>query len=68
MRKTIICCALAVFALSSAGCCRLCCWQRGGSFYNGYCYPAMPPPAIAPQQAVPTQTYAQPYAQPCACQ
>jgi hypothetical protein len=68
MRKTIICCALAVFALSSAGCCRLCCWQRGGSFYNGYCYPAMPPPAIAPQQAVPTQTYTQPYAQPCACQ
>jgi len=43
----------------------MCCWQRGGSFYNGYCYPAMPPPAIAPQQVVPTQAG---YAQPCACQ
>ncbi|MCE9604281.1 MAG: hypothetical protein K8U03_05185 [Planctomycetia bacterium] len=69
MRKFLSGCALAFLALNATGCCRLCCWQRGGSFYNGYCYPAMPAPAIQPQQPVPTQTYAQPYgAQPCACQ
>lgn len=72
MRKLYVCAALA--ALVSSGCCRMCCWQRGGSWYNGYCYPQMPPamqqPALqqVPQQP-PRSYYAPPtYAQPCLCQ
>ncbi|MGC3972515.1 MAG: hypothetical protein QM775_35765 [Pirellulales bacterium] len=64
MRKLGYLVALAT-ALVSSGCCRMCCWQRGGSFHNGYCYPQMPAPALQPVQ----QNYAAPqYAQPCACQ
>ena len=64
MKRIAILTAILI-ALGSAGCCRMCCWQRGGSFHNGYCYPAMPAPAAAPGlQPVPQQTYAQ----PCACQ
>lgn len=43
-----------------SGCCRMCCWQRGGSFANGNCYPpqAYPAqPAYAPAAAYPAQTY-----------
>lgn len=61
MRKLGLLVALAT-ALVSSGCCRMCCWQRGGSFYNGYCYPQMPAPALQPVPAT------QNYAQPCACQ
>jgi hypothetical protein len=66
MRKLLLV-GVALALLAPAGCCRMCCWQRGGSFYNGYCYPAMPPLQQVPQ-AQPTQTYAAPYAQPCSCQ
>jgi hypothetical protein len=72
MRKIILLCALLALAGSSSGCCRMCCWQRGGSWYNGYCYPQMPGPGlqqVPAQQAAPQQQYYSPtYAQPCVCQ
>lgn len=63
------------------GCCRMCCWQRGGTFANGNCYPpagyAAPPatyapPAYVPQAGVATpqpiiqQSYTTPVG-PCTC-
>lgn len=72
MRKLILLCAALALAASSSGCCRMCCWQRGGSWYNGYCYPQMPTaqPGLQPvPQGQPNQQYYAPtYAQPCVCQ
>jgi len=67
MRNVFLICA-AIALVGSSGCCRMCCWQRGGSWYNGYCYPQVPAPAL------PMQQQAQPYygapaqAAPCVCQ
>lgn len=70
MRKLFLLCAFGALAAASSGCCRMCCWQRGGSWYNGYCYPQMPQPQLqAVPQAQPNQQYYAPtYAQPCVCQ
>lgn len=67
MRTLFTLCALVALAASS-GCCRMCCWQRGGSWYNGYCYPQVPP-ALQPVPAQqPQQYYAPATAAPCVCQ
>jgi hypothetical protein len=67
MRKLFTLCAL-IALVASSGCCRMCCWQRGGSWYNGYCYPQVP--ALQPVPAQQTQPYyaAPPTAAPCVCQ
>ncbi len=65
--RTLLLLGLAAAVVASSGCCRMCCWQRGGSFYNGYCYPSLPPTLQAPATQ-PVQTYANPYVQPCTCQ
>jgi hypothetical protein len=65
MRKLWYLCAV-IALVTSSGCCRLCCWQRGGSWSNGYCYPQVQPQL----QPVPAQPYYAAPAQqaPCVCQ
>ncbi|HEX4150486.1 MAG TPA: hypothetical protein VHY20_15920 [Pirellulales bacterium] len=42
MKSVMLCAAALALVCQSAGCCRMCCWQHGGSWYNGQCYMAQP--------------------------
>jgi hypothetical protein len=79
MKGVMLCAAALALLCQGAGCCRMCCWQHGGSWYNGQCY--MPQPAVpaatvpytVPPQAtaapgttvVPQQTFVP--VNPCTC-
>ena len=60
MKRVMFCVAALALVCQGAGCCRMCCWQKGGSWYNGQCYapqaamaPAAAPYTVAPQTTVP---------------
>ncbi|HEY5314561.1 MAG TPA: hypothetical protein VIK18_18660 [Pirellulales bacterium] len=70
MKRVICCVAALALVCQGAGCCRMCCWQHGGSWYNGQCYApqqlaapaaapyAVPPQTVAPYTVVPQSTTA----------